>query len=31
MSAAFHGADPAAEHAKAETEIDAYLAANPGF
>ena len=31
VSAAFHGADPAAEHAKAQTEIDAYLAANPGF
>jgi ABC-type glycerol-3-phosphate transport system substrate-binding protein len=31
VSAAFHGADPAAEHKKAQTEIDAYLAANPGF
>ncbi len=28
---AFHGADPAAEHKKAQDEIDAYLAANPGF
>jgi raffinose/stachyose/melibiose transport system substrate-binding protein len=31
VSAAFHGADPAAEHKKAQAEIDAYLAANPGF
>ena len=31
VSAAFHGADPAAEHKKAQDEIDAYLAANPGF
>jgi ABC-type glycerol-3-phosphate transport system substrate-binding protein len=31
VSAAFHGADPAAEHKKAQGEIDAYLAANPGF
>jgi ABC-type glycerol-3-phosphate transport system substrate-binding protein len=31
VSAALHGADPAAEHKKAQDEIDAYLAANPGF
>jgi hypothetical protein len=31
VSASFHGADPAAEHKKAQTEIDAYLAQNPGF
>lgn len=31
VSAAFHGADPAAEHEKAQAEIDAYLQANPGF
>ncbi len=31
VSAAFHGADPAAEHKKAQAEIDAFLAANPGF
>jgi ABC-type glycerol-3-phosphate transport system substrate-binding protein len=31
VSAALHGADPAAEHKKAQAEIDAYLAANPGF
>jgi ABC-type glycerol-3-phosphate transport system substrate-binding protein len=30
ISAAFHGADPAAEHARAQAEIDAYLADNPG-
>jgi ABC-type glycerol-3-phosphate transport system substrate-binding protein len=31
VSAAFHGADPASEHKKAQAEIDAFLAANPGF
>jgi multiple sugar transport system substrate-binding protein len=31
VSASFHGADPAAEHKKAQAEIDAYLAQNPGF
>jgi ABC-type glycerol-3-phosphate transport system substrate-binding protein len=31
VSAALHGADPAAEHKKAQAEIDTYLAANPGF
>lgn len=31
VSAAFHGADPATEHAKAQAEIDTFLAANPGF
>jgi len=31
VSAAFHGSDPAAEHKKAQAEIDAFLKANPGF
>jgi multiple sugar transport system substrate-binding protein len=31
VSASFHGADPAAEHKKAQAEIDAFLKANPGF
>ncbi|MEP7224539.1 MAG: extracellular solute-binding protein [Actinomycetota bacterium] len=31
VSASFHGADPAAEHKKAQGEIDAYLKQNPGF
>jgi ABC-type glycerol-3-phosphate transport system substrate-binding protein len=31
VSASLHGADPAAEHKKAQAEIDTYLAANPGF
>jgi ABC-type glycerol-3-phosphate transport system substrate-binding protein len=30
VSAALQGADPAVEHKKAQTEIDAYLKANPG-
>jgi ABC-type glycerol-3-phosphate transport system substrate-binding protein len=30
VSAALHGADPAAEHKTAQAEIDAYLEANPG-
>ena len=31
VSEALHGADPAATHKAAQAEIDAYLAANPGF
>ena len=31
VSAAFHGADPAAEHERAQGEIDAFLEENPGM